>query len=139
MFQVKVIFIVFFMFPRKTSTFTHPTPHTASQYTLSHPLLIISYVFVLLILPCLKIDWANDTRIPYQYLFPALSLPPCNFVPVTWKSPPKNLGDVLYWFLYQVLSIQPYATSNGYNKPCFNKEPIKLLNISYPEITVPYH
>ena len=128
------------MFPRKTSTFTHPTPHTASQYSLSHPLLTISYIYVLQpILPCLKIDWANDTRIPQQYLFPALSLPLCNFVPVAWKSPPKNLGDVLYWFLYQVLPIQPYATNNGYNKQCFKKEPIKLLVTSYTEITVPYH
>ena len=105
------------MFPRDFGTFTHPNPHTASQLTLSQPLLTISYVHVLhLILPCLEIDWVNNTTIPDYCLFLAHSPPLCNFFPVTWKSPPQTLCDVFCWFLYQVLPTQSCATNTGHTK-----------------------
>ena len=127
------------MFLRKFSTFTHTNPHTASQVTFSLPLLTIYYVHVLHpIIPCLKIESADDITIPHSYLFPAPSPPLCIFVPVTLKTPPQNLRDVLYWFLCQVLPTQPRATNTGYTKPCFHNEPIKFIIISYTETKIPY-
>lgn len=105
------------MFPRDFGTFTHTNPHTASQLTLSQPLLTISYVHVLhLILPCLKVDWVNNTTIPNYCVFLAHSPPLCNFFPVTWQSPPQTLCDFFCWFLYQVLPTQSCATNTGHTK-----------------------
>ena len=128
------------MFPRDFGTFTHTNPHTASQLTLSQPLLTISYVHVLhLILPCLKVDWVNNTTIPNYCVFLAHSPPLCNFFPVTWQSPPQTLCDFFCWFLYQVLPTQSCATNTGYTKLCFHNEPIKFIIISYTEITILFH
>ena len=50
-----------------------------------------------------------------------------------------NLCDVLYWFLYQVLHIQPCAKNTRYTKTCFHNKPVKVINISHMKTTIPYH
>ena len=90
----KSIFLFFYVPPWIQHLHIPQPTHSLSAYSFTayaHQ----SYVYVQhTILPCLKINWANDIAIPHPYLFPALSPSLCTFVPLC-NFAPMHLYQVL--------------------------------------------